>query len=172
MSSALEVFTGGAVARGHPGSTCGTPRSLRAELLSNKPRSGNAVGLGCTGGKEPGLVWGPAAPGALQCPGRGVGEHRHKKGRLWQVQTRFSGGLSLYSSGAGTTLSTHLQKGTAVTGARSYNTTSRKLSLAQMDSQQHREFFIQYPPAPLQRTVLHLVGSCWQVLRKLKQPLQ
>lgn len=47
-------------------------------------------------------------------------------------------GLSLYSSGAGTTLSTHLHKGTAVTRARSYSSASRKLSLAEMDSQQHK----------------------------------
>lgn len=147
------------MARGHLGSTCGTPGSLRAELLSNTPWSGNAVGLGCTGGKGPGLVWGPAAAGLCRAPAEGRGEHRHKEGRHWQVQTRFSGELPLYGSGAGTTRSTHLQKGTAVTGARSYNTAGRKLSVAETDSQQRGEFFIQCPPAPLQRTVLHSVGS-------------
>lgn len=47
----------------------------------------NAVGLGSRGGKELWLGVGPPAPGALQCPAEERGEHRHKEGRHWQVQT-------------------------------------------------------------------------------------
>lgn len=58
-------------------------------------RSHGAVGLGLQEGRSLGCC------GALQCPGRGGGEHRHKEGRHWQVQTRFSGGCHCTAAGQG-----------------------------------------------------------------------
>lgn len=135
----------------------------------------NAVGLGSTGEKEPWLGVGPWifragmlwdcgvgmlqdwAPQEGRSPGRGSTDT--KKGGSGRYKLCFSGGAVTTAAGQGqhsalisTKAPLEPEPGVTATPAGS--------ALAGMDSQQHREFFIQYPPAPLQRRVLHLVGSC------------